>query len=85
MNSKNYIIKKNKKNEEKEQEKEKEPIKKEEKEEEEKMHIEYDNKNKYLQNINLFPEKSIQEDENILYQLSTLIKSESRKYMIKIK
>ena len=35
------------------------------------------NKNKYLQNINLFPEKSIQEDENILYQLSTLIKSES--------
>ena len=36
-----------------------------------------DNKNKYLQNINLFPEKEIPEEIDTLYQLSTLIKSES--------
>ena len=63
----------NNKSEEKEQEKE--PIKKEEKEEE-KMHIEYDNKNKYLQNINLFPEKEIPEDTEALYKLTTLINEE---------
>ena len=39
-------------------------------------HIEYDNKNKYLQNINLFPEKEIPEDAEALYKLTTLINSE---------
>ena len=36
----------------------------------------YDNKNKYLQNINLFPEKEIPEDTEALYKLTTLIQSE---------
>ena len=35
-----------------------------------------DNKNKYLQSINLFPEKEIPEEIDTLYQLTTLIKSE---------
>ena len=35
------------------------------------------NKNKYLQNINIFPEKAIEEEIDTLYQLSTLIQSES--------
>ena len=36
-----------------------------------------DNKNKYLVNINIFPEKEIQREEDTLYQLKTLIKTES--------
>ena len=42
----------------------------------EKNKIVYDNKNKYLQNINLFPEKEIPEDTEALYKLIILIDSE---------
>ena len=45
------------------------------KEKEEKTY-KFDNKNKYLQNINLFPEKEIPEDTEALYKLTTLINSE---------
>ena len=43
---------------------------------EEKTKMVYDNKNKYLQNLNLFPEKGIPEDTEALYKLTTLINSE---------
>ena len=47
------------------------------KEKEKNNTIKNDNKNKYLQNINMFPEKAIEEEIDTLYQLTTLIKSES--------
>ena len=62
--------------EEKEKEEKEEKEKKEEKEENENLKLNYDNKNKYLQNINLFPEKEIPEDTEALYKLTTLIQSE---------
>jgi hypothetical protein len=46
------------------------------KEENENLKLNYANKNKYLQNINLFPEKEIPEDTEALYKLTTLIQSE---------
>ena len=42
-----------------------------------KNNIVYDNKNKYLQNLNLFPEKGIPEDTEALYKLTMLINSEN--------
>jgi len=69
--------KKEKEEKEKKEKKEKENEKeKEEKEENENLKLNYDNKNKYLQNINLFPEKEIPEDTEALYKLTTLIQSE---------
>ena len=73
----------NKKEEKKEDEKEKinkekEETLKKDKKEEEKISIQYDNKNKYLQNINLFPEKEIPEDTEALYKLTTLINEEDK-------
>jgi len=65
-----------KKKEEKEENMEKKKEEKEEKEENEVLKLNYDNKNKYLQNINLFPEKEIPEDTEALYKLTTLIQSE---------
>ena len=50
--------------------------KKDQEEEKEIKEIKYDNKNKYLQTINLFPEKAIPEDTEALYKLTTLINSE---------
>ena len=46
------------------------------KKEKEEKPYKYDNKNKYLQNINLFPEKEIPEDIETLYKLTTLINDE---------
>ena len=47
------------------------------KEKEKEKKVIFNNKNKYLQSINLYPEKGIEEEIDTLYQLSTLIKEES--------
>ena len=67
---------------EKEKEKEKDNEKYNEKDNENKnektiAQLNNNNKNKYLQSINLFPEKGIPEEIDTLYQLSALIESES--------
>ena len=76
----NEIIKKNSGNEITNNNKDNEIEKKE------KAHkLNNDNKNKYLVNINMFPEKEISRDVDTLYQLSTLIKTESEeKYNISV-
>ena len=66
-------------NENKEEEKiikEKQENNKKQEKEKEIKEVKYDNKNKYLQAIDLFPEKAIPEDTEALYKLTTLINSE---------